>query len=262
MKAQDAIEFIHKTEIPIGRKITYTNFVCNYRPLKFEPYRVRITVGGDKLDYPYTTASPAASIIEAKLIVNSVISDHKKHKSRFCAIDLNNFFLATPMERAEYIRIHKKHITKNFMQEYKLQNKITKDEYLYCKVKKGMYGFKQAAAILAYKLLVKRLEQDDYIPIPLTNGLFKHRTCRTTFALCVDNFGVKYNSEEDLIHLIQMLKKNYDILIDRTGKNYCGLTFEWHYKEGFVDVSMPMYVQKALKKFLHPTPQRPQYAPH
>lgn len=25
---------------------------------------------------------------------------------------------------------------------------------------------------------------------------------------------------------------------------------------------MPRYVQKALKNFLHPTPQRPQYAPH
>ena len=93
------------------------------------------------------------------------------------------------------------------MQEYKLQNKINNDKYLYCKVKKGMYGLKQAA-ILAYKLLVKRLEQDDYVPISLTNGLFKHKTRCTTFALCVDNFGVKYDSEEDLMHLIQTLKKD------------------------------------------------------
>ena len=85
---------------------------------------------------------------------------------------------------------------------------------------------------------------------------------RTTFALCVDDFGVKYDTEEDLQHLIATLKKNYDISIDKSGKNYCGLSFEWHYDEGYVDVSMPQYVQKALNKFLHKPPIRPQYAPH
>ena len=52
-----------------------------------------MTVGGDKLNYPNEIALPATSLIETKLIINSVISNHAKHKSRFCAIDLKDFFL-------------------------------------------------------------------------------------------------------------------------------------------------------------------------
>ena len=73
---------------------------------------------------------------------------------------------------------------------YNLRDKIHSDGYVYCRIKKGMYGLKQAA-ILAYKLLLQRLEIDGYIPIPLTDGIFKHRTRQTIFALCVDDFGVK-----------------------------------------------------------------------
>ena len=96
----------------------------------------------------------------------------------------------------------------------------------------------------------------------MTNGLFAHRRLPTKFALCVDDFGIKYNSDQDLQHLINTLKKHYDISIDKEGKNYCGLTFDWFYKEGYVDISMPGYVPKALNQFNHPAPIRPQYAPH
>ena len=30
----DCFEFIHKHEVPAGRKVTYANFVCDHRPLK------------------------------------------------------------------------------------------------------------------------------------------------------------------------------------------------------------------------------------
>ena len=136
VKAQDAIEFIHRNKIPTDRKVIYTNFVCDYRLLRSAPCRVRMTVGGDKLDYPYATALPTDSIIKAKLTVNSVISDHKKYNLYFCVIELKDFFLAMPMEGAEYIRIHKKYITKKFVQKYKLQDKIYKDDDIYCKVKR------------------------------------------------------------------------------------------------------------------------------
>ena len=54
-----------------------------------------------------------------------------------------------------------------------------------------MYGLKQAA-ILAYNLIKKQLEPAGYIPIKETNGLWKHCTRKTIFALCVNDFGVKY----------------------------------------------------------------------
>ena len=40
--------------------------VCDYRPLKEEKYRVKLTIGGNKLDYNNKTASPTATLIDTK----------------------------------------------------------------------------------------------------------------------------------------------------------------------------------------------------
>ena len=69
------INFIFKHEIPFGKKLTYANMVCDYRPLKEEKFRVRLTIGGDKLEYLEETSSPAANLLKTKLLLNSVISD-------------------------------------------------------------------------------------------------------------------------------------------------------------------------------------------
>ena len=183
VQGTNTIFFVQKHEIPKDRKISYANFVCNYRPLKSEPYRVRLTVGGDKLEYPDETASPAASLIESKLIANSVISDHKAKNAKFCSLDIKDFFLSTKMERPEYTRIHRKYFSHKFLNIYKLLDKIAINGYICVKICKGMYGLKQAA-ILAYKQLVINLGQHGYYPIPLTTGLWKHKTRDTVFALC------------------------------------------------------------------------------
>jgi hypothetical protein len=84
----------------------------------------------------------------------------------------------------------------------------------------------------------------------------------TVFALCVDDFGIKYNNIEHAHHLINTLKKYYTISTDWTGGDYCGLHLQWNYKRRFVDVSMPDYIQKTLHKFQHPPPAKAQHAPH
>ena len=87
VKGTQTIRFIQKKHIPNGRKITYSNFVCDLRPLKKEIHRVRMTVGGDRLEYFEDTASPAATLLDTKLILNSTISDHKQHGAQFCSIE-------------------------------------------------------------------------------------------------------------------------------------------------------------------------------
>ena len=72
------INFILKKEIPKNKKITYANIVCDYREHKEEKFRVRLTLGGDKLEYFDETASPAANLLETKILINSVISDAKR----------------------------------------------------------------------------------------------------------------------------------------------------------------------------------------
>ena len=124
-----------------------------------------------------------------------------------------------------------------------------------------MYGLKQAA-LLAYNHLVSQLEPHGYHPCPETAGLWRHKTRRTKFCLCVDDFGVKYFSPDDADHLLNALKKHYKISVDYEGKNYCGYTIDWNYTRGFVDISMPKYIPALLKKLQHPQPAKPQYAPH
>ena len=96
VQGTDTIQFVSKNDIPSNKKVTYSSFVCNFRPLKEEQYRARITVGGDKLEYSDDTGSLAANLLETKIIINSVISDAKKG-ARFMSADIKDHFLATPM---------------------------------------------------------------------------------------------------------------------------------------------------------------------
>ena len=254
------INFIHKADVPKNKKVTYANFICDYRELKDEKYRVRLTLGGDKLEYSDETAAPAANLLETKILVNSVISDAVKG-ARFMSMDIKDFFLQSTLPEKEYLRIHSRYFTPYFRQLYNINEKINKDGYVYCEILKGMYGLKQAA-ILAYKKLKGVLGEAGYLQIDNTTGLWKHKTRKTVFALCVDDFGVKYFNKEDMDHLVRTLQQEYVITIDKNGKNYCGLTFDWHYKDKYVDVSMPNYIKKALQKYGHKPPKKPQYAPH
>lgn len=68
-----------------------------------------------------------------------------------------------------------------------------------------MYVIKKAA-ILAYEQLKENLFHHVYLPICKSNGLWRHETRPPIFALCVDDFGVKYYSEGNANHLINTLK--------------------------------------------------------
>ena len=73
IQGNDVIEFISNGQVPPNKKVTYANMVCDYRPLKTEKYRVRLTVGGDRLEYHSDAASLAASLLESKLLFNNMI---------------------------------------------------------------------------------------------------------------------------------------------------------------------------------------------
>ena len=215
---------------------------------------MRIVVGGDRLSYPDDPASPAASLLDTKMIINSTISDSKR------SADLKDHFLASPMNRPEYMKIPYKYFPDDIIQKYNLQNKVS-NGYIYIKIKKGMYGLKQAA-LLAYNKLVQHLAPHGYRPVPHSLGLWTHDTRPTSFCLCVDDFGIKYFTKNDANHLLDILKKSFKISTDWEGKNYCGLTIDWNYDDNYADISMPGYIDRVLHRFQHPKPPKPQYAPH
>jgi hypothetical protein len=126
----DTIDFIHQHEVPPDKKVTYGNFICDYRPLKTEPYRVHLTVGGDKLPYENDAGSSAASLLETKLMINSTISDADKGARFFCA-DLKDHFLASPMKDPEFMRIRYKYFPDAIRKQYNLDRFVTSTGYIY-----------------------------------------------------------------------------------------------------------------------------------
>ena len=260
IEGNNAIVFIQKSTIPSNKKITYANMVCDFRPGKDDPYRTRLTIGGDKLDYYGNSASPAASLLETKLIINSVISDSHKG-ARFDSLDIKDHFLQSHLPEPEYMRIHSKYFFSDIRQKYDIDNIIDKDGYVYCKIIKGMYGLKQAAK-LGRENIIKVLQPFGYEPDPMSPNIWTHTTRPTKFCLCVDDFGVKYFSKDDLQHLIDALQSTFLLSIDLEGKKYCGLKFNWNYNAGYVDISMPTFVKNALEKLQHPSPTKQQHSPH
>jgi hypothetical protein len=77
----------------------------------------------------------------------------------------------------------------------------------------------------------------------------------------VDDFFVKYTTEESAQHLLTTLQEDYELTADWTGSRYLGMTLDWDYLARTCDVSMPGYVKRALDRFAHPAPDRPQHAP-
>ena len=75
------------------------------------------------------------------------------------------------------------------------------------------------------------------------------------FTLGVDDFGIKYEGQEHLDHLLSTLNDDYTIEVDREGKLYCGISLEWNYENNYVNRSMPSYVKKNLPNM--PIPPQP-----
>ena len=258
IKGTNTINFIHRAQVPTGRTVTYARFCANIRPQKEETHRCRITVGGDRIDYPGEVSTKTAGLTTIKLLLNSVIS---KPTAKFMTADVKNFYLNTPLERPEYMRIPVKLIPQEIIDDYNLMPKVT-DGFVYVEINKGMYGLPQAG-LLANKLLARRLAKYGYYQAIHTPGLWKHTWRPIQFVLVVDDFGVEYEDKKHATHLLDALNQHYEAVSeDWKGLLFCGIKLDWDYTMKTVDLSMPGYITQALHKFQHETPKLQQHAPH
>ena len=121
---------------------------------------------------------------------------------------------------------------------------------------KAVYGLLKAG-ILANNKLRCELKPHGYLEHKNTPGLWYHKTRPVSFTLVVDDFGVKYVGKEHVNHLILCLKQSkYKLTKDWTGSLYCGISLNWNYNAGHVDISMPGYIKKKLHKYGHVCPNR------
>ena len=260
IKGTDTIFFVNKNDIPANRRrdITYGKFVCEYKPNKLEKERTPLTVGGDKINYPGDCSTPTGDLTLFKIMLNSVISTPG---ARFMSLDIKSFYLNTPMERYEYVRLKLDDVPTEIQIQYGLRDKVDQDGYVHIEVRKGMYGLPQAG-ILAQQLLEQRLNKHGYFQNKAVPGLWTHETRPISFTLVVDDFGIKYVGQEHALHLINILKEHYELSEDWKGTKFIELTLEWDYPSRKVHISMPGYINEALTRFKHKQPTRKQYSPH
>jgi hypothetical protein len=82
--------------IPKNRTVTYARIVVDYRAQKSDPNKVRITAGGNLIDYPFELTTRTAELTATKIMWNSVISTPG---AQYMCIDIKNMYLETPLDR-------------------------------------------------------------------------------------------------------------------------------------------------------------------
>jgi hypothetical protein len=136
----DICFFIKLKNTPKYRKITCRKIICDYKPHKKEKERVRLTVGGDRLDYSGDVATSTADITTFKILINSTLSTED---AAMMMIDIKNYYLGTPLPRFENIKMMLSRFPEEIIQKYNL-NALAVDGWVYIEIRKGMYGLKQA----------------------------------------------------------------------------------------------------------------------
>jgi len=258
LKGTNTCFFIRKCQVPSDKRPTYGRIVCTVRPQKDEQHHTRLTVGGDRIDYPGNKSTPTADLTTVKLLLNSTISTPG---AVFAGMDLANFYLNTPMPNPEYMRLRLDVIPNEIIVAYNLRDIVTPDGWVYIAIHKGMYGLPQAG-ILANQLLERRLSVKGYYQCQHTPGLWRHVWRSITFCLVVDDFGIKFTNKADFEHLKSALEEHYTVAIDYTGSLFCGIKLSWDYNRRTVSCTMPGYIDTALTKYQHATPVVPQHAPY
>jgi hypothetical protein len=179
--------FIKLTNIPKDRNITFGKIVCDYKHHKKEKERVRLTVGGDTLDYSGDVATSTADITTFKIKINRTLSTED---AAMMMMDIKNYYLGNPLTRFEYMKMLLSRFPEEIVQKYNL-NELAVDGWVYIEIRKGMYGLKQAG-LLDNQLLQTRLAPFGYYPARHTPGLWLHNTRPISFILVVDDFAILY----------------------------------------------------------------------
>jgi hypothetical protein len=243
--------------IPKDRVITYARVVVDHRPQKEDPNCIRITVGGNLIDYPGELTTRTADITTAKLHWNGMLS---APNAKFMCLDIKFFDLSAPLNRFKYMGIAFVLFLPWIIDQYDLAKKVH-NGHIYVKMWCAVWGLPQAE-ILANTLLKKRLAPHGYFECTHMPGLWKHATQPISFTLVVENFCMNYTRQDDIDDLIKCIKEKYKLTMDWDGNLYCSMCLKRDYNACTLGMSMPGYILKQLQKYKHATPTMQQHCPY
>ncbi len=126
--------------------------------------------GGDRVHYPGNAGTPTADLITVKLLINIIISTTG---AKFMTMDINDFYLNIPMVQYEYMRPKLSNMPDDVIEHYNLRAIATADSFVYCEIRKGIYGLPQAG-IISQQLLEMRLAEHGYHQSTTMPGLWQH----------------------------------------------------------------------------------------
>lgn len=173
----NTVHFIFPHEVSKGKIPTCLKIVAANRPAKANPKRVRWTAGGNRTVHLGDKSTKTADTF--KLLANSVISTDK---AQFMSIDIKNFHLNTPLLTHEHVEMPIKNLPADIVESCNLEE-IFCGNFIHVKICKKH---------VSNDRLVQHLARFGCRPAKHTSGLFIHDTNSVTFALVVDNFGVKH----------------------------------------------------------------------
>jgi hypothetical protein len=102
-------------------------FVVFIRPHKSEVHPVRLTVGRNLIQYPGNLSTRLADLTTYKCLWSSTISTEV---AKYMCLDVKIFYLGSPMDSFEYMRIPIKLIPQEIFEEYNLISLVS-DGHIY-----------------------------------------------------------------------------------------------------------------------------------
>ena len=155
IKVTGTFKVIRFNDIPFEKRkyICHTRVVCEYRPDKDNPNRTRIAITGGHILVPFDVSTRTSSLELVKPMINCVLS---RQNTRFAAFDIKTFYLDTPMEKPEYVRVKLEDISQELIEEYHLLEN-ERHGWVYFGIVRGCYRLPQSGK-LDNNLLRTRLE--------------------------------------------------------------------------------------------------------
>jgi hypothetical protein len=228
---------------------TYYNRVVKEKwqaVLKSIERRVRGTAGGDRITCDYDVSASTASLTTLKILLNVVVSEN----SNFGTIDLTDYYLGTLLPELEYIKIYVDNYPAEVLAELGLTDFVQTDKhgkvFVYCAIHKTMYGLAMSGKLCKIDLVALLLKWGFHETA--TPCLFRHATRNITFCLVVDDFGVKYDKQEDLDYLVSCLSDKYHVKVHPVGTKYLGFTIDYNRPDRTLTMSYPKYIPDLLAR--------------
>ena len=217
--------FMEMRDTPKGEKAVYTRLVVDLRPNKAVHERLRMCMGGDKIENVMDKTMRTADLTTCKLYMNGVVS---MPGARFAGGYVKYFYLNTPLREKRYVKVRAKYIPEGNIKKHNLKQYIEDNGWIHFEIGKGMYGIPEAGR-LANDLLRVRLKKYGYIEATHTPNYWKHMWKPISWTLIVDDFGFNYTNKRHVDELLKIMSQWYVMKMDWKGTSFGGITLKWNY---------------------------------